>query len=128
MAILVVACVAVPASAQDTATLFGTVADITGGVLGDVRLEVAGPVRRTVVTGPDGSFQVTALPFGTYRVTVEREGFSTYEETVLLDSSRTPVGASTTVDVVSVVSRKCLMSVDFPVPALPVMKTCPPVE
>ena len=88
LATLAVACVAVPASAQDTATLFGTVTDITGGVLGDVRLEVAGPVRRTVVTGPDGTFQVTALPFGTYRVTVEREGFSTYEETVLLNSSQ----------------------------------------
>ena len=88
IAILVVACVAVPASAQDTATLFGTVADITGGVLGEVRLEVAGPVRRTVVTGPEGTFEVASLPFGTYRVTVEREGFSTYEETVLLDSPR----------------------------------------
>ena len=32
VATLVVACVAVPASAQDTATLSGTVADITGGV------------------------------------------------------------------------------------------------
>ncbi len=86
MAIVVVASVAVPASAQDTATLFGTVADITGGVLGDVRLEVAGPVRRTVVTGSEGTFEVTALPFGTYRVTAEREGFATYEETVTLDS------------------------------------------
>ena len=81
-------CAAVPASAQDTATLVGTVADITGGVLDDVRLEVAGPVRRTAVTGSDGTFRISALPLGTYRVTTEREGFSTYEEVVLLDSPR----------------------------------------
>ncbi|MYI74436.1 MAG: TonB-dependent receptor [Acidobacteria bacterium] len=86
--VLLVALVAVPASAQDTATLAGTVADITGGVLDDVRLEIAGPVRRTAVTGSDGAFQVSALPFGTYRVSAEREGFSTHEETVLLDSAR----------------------------------------
>ena len=86
--VLLLVCAAVPASAQDTATLVGTVADITGGVLDDVRLEVAGPVRRTAVTGSDGTFRISALPLGTYRVTTEREGFSTYEEVVLLDSPR----------------------------------------
>ena len=84
--VLLLVCVAVPASAQDTATLIGTVTDITGGVLDDARLEVAGPVRRTAVTGSDGTFRISALPLGTYRVTTEREGFSTYEEVVLLDS------------------------------------------
>ena len=81
-------CVSIPASAQDTATLFGTVTDITGGVLNDVRIEVVGPVLRTTVTGADGAFEISGLSRGTYSVTAERAGFAVYEETLEVDGTR----------------------------------------
>ena len=65
-----------------TALLVGTVTDITGGVLDDVRIEAVGPARRTAVTGTDGTFEISGLRPGTYRVTPAREGFGTYEATI----------------------------------------------
>ena len=81
-------CVSIPTSAQDTATLFGTVTDITGGVLNDVRIEVVGPVLRTTVTGADGAFEISGLSPGTYNVTAVRAGFAVYEETLEVDGTR----------------------------------------
>ena len=81
-------CVSIPTSAQDTATLFGTVTDITGGVLNDVRIEVVGPVLRTTVTGTDGAFEISGLSPGTYNVTAVRAGFAVYEETLEVDGTR----------------------------------------
>ena len=81
-------CVSIPTSAQDTATLFGTVTDITGGVLNDVRIEVVGPLLRTTVTGADGAFEISGLSPGTYSVTAVRAGFAVYEETLEVDGTR----------------------------------------
>ena len=81
-------CVSIPTSAQDTATLFGTVTDITGGVLNDVRIEVVGPLLRTTVTGADGAFEISGLSPGTYNVTAVRAGFAVYEETLEVDGTR----------------------------------------
>ena len=85
---LVIACISISVSAQDAGTLFGTVTDITGGVLDDVRIEVVGPVLRTAVTGADGIFEISGLSPGTYSVTAARAGFAVYEETLEVGGTR----------------------------------------
>jgi hypothetical protein len=45
---------------------------------------------RTELTGPDGAFTFPALPVGTYRLTAEKAGFSTYvQEGITLTVNRT---------------------------------------
>lgn len=90
---LAVACLSLPflsttASAQDTGVLAGTVSDVTGGFLDNVRIEVVGPVRRTAVTGVDGAFEIPDLRPGTYRVTAAREGFAVYDGLTEVTASR----------------------------------------
>src|SRR5438874_8618849 len=63
-----------------TATLFGTVRDTTGAVLpgATVVLTHEGTgLSRSVVTDSTGEFAVTALPAGSYRLTIELTGFKT---------------------------------------------------
>src|SRR5690348_14079605 len=46
---------------------------------------------QTLMTAADGSFEVTALPVGAYRVTVSREGFAPAEQQVVVTSGAAPV-------------------------------------
>lgn len=80
--VLVVLCaVASPALAQQTGTLSGVVRDAQGAVLPGVTVTATSPAliggARTVVTGETGTYQMTALPSGTYVVTYELAGFTT---------------------------------------------------
>ena len=62
-----------------TATLRGTVQDPQGAVVSGATVTVtnsATGVTRTAKTGPDGSYQVSALPPGKYQITFENQGFS----------------------------------------------------
>ena len=72
---------AVLTSAQDaTGKIFGTVYDQQSAVIPGVRVTVtdtATQVERSITTDHEGSFQVLALPIGTYRVKAEKEGFRT---------------------------------------------------
>ena len=67
--------------AQDaTGKIVGTVYDQQSAVIPGARLTVtntATQVERIAVTDRDGSFQVPALPIGTYNVKAEHEGFRT---------------------------------------------------
>ncbi|HTW32186.1 MAG TPA: carboxypeptidase regulatory-like domain-containing protein, partial [Candidatus Sulfotelmatobacter sp.] len=67
--------------AQDaTGRIFGTVYDQQGAVIPGVQIVVtntATQVERTATTDRDGSFQVLALPIGSYKVRAEHEGFRT---------------------------------------------------
>ena len=63
----------------DTATLAGTIYDPKGGSVGGAAVTVTNPatgVVRTVKSGTAGTYEVAALPPGTYEVAVEAEGFS----------------------------------------------------
>lgn len=71
-----------PAYAQvdySTGTLRGTVTDPQGAVIPAATVTVTNPstgLSRTAKSGSDGSYQVPALPPGSYNVTVEGAGFA----------------------------------------------------
>src|SRR5258708_7952585 len=71
-----------PACAQSdyaTATLRGTVTDPQGAVLSGATVTAtnsATGLTKTAKTGPEGSYQIPALPPGAYNVTFENPGFN----------------------------------------------------
>jgi hypothetical protein len=74
--------------------LSGVVKDAQGGVLPGVTVSIEGEAliggARTVVTGETGSYQLTALPPGTYTVTYELSGFAPLKrEGVVVQVART---------------------------------------
>ncbi len=84
--------------AQATAQINGTVADPSGGVLPGATvsaIQTDTGFRREVVTDADGSFTLTNLPLGPYRLEVALSGFRTYSQTGLV----LQVGSSPTITV-----------------------------
>ena len=81
--VLLILCLAVPATAalaQQAGSIQGKVVDNSGGVLPGVTVEARAsvlPAARTTVSGPDGVYQLPALPPGTYTVTFTLSGFQT---------------------------------------------------
>jgi Carboxypeptidase regulatory-like domain/TonB dependent receptor len=76
----IVICVSpLPLLAQSvTAGIVGTVTDTTGGLLANVKITVVNvdtELKRTTQTDSSGSFEVTLLPVGRYRLTAELVGF-----------------------------------------------------
>jgi len=73
--------ISVPVYGQlNTATLTGTVTDLTGGVLPGVTVtvtEVETGQIRTTITGDEGRYQASSLAVGTYQVAAELVGFQT---------------------------------------------------
>jgi hypothetical protein len=72
--------VASAANAQQTGAISGKVSDSSGAVLPGVTVEARSPVLpspRVTVTESDGSYQLPALPPGTYTVTYTLEGMQT---------------------------------------------------
>jgi hypothetical protein len=69
-----------PAIAQQTATISGTVTDMTGGVLPGVTIEASSPVligkARIGISDENGRYQLLDLQPGAYRVTFTLPGFS----------------------------------------------------
>ena len=62
-----------------TSTIEGTVTDATGAVLAGVEVKVSGSAlgsERTVTTGANGFYRVTALPAGTYTLAISAKGFA----------------------------------------------------
>ncbi|HEY6250064.1 MAG TPA: carboxypeptidase regulatory-like domain-containing protein [Candidatus Angelobacter sp.] len=92
--------VAVAAHAQvdyATATLKGTVVDPQGAVVAGATVTASNPatgIRRTTRSGADGSYQVTALPPGSYQVSFEAQGFNK----VVLKGVELTVGQSAVYD------------------------------
>ena len=80
--------------------IHGTVRDESGGALPGVTVTLTAPVLqvRQIVTVSDaeGSYRFSELPLGTYRVSYELAGFSTF----VRDDLRLPVGFVALVDVV----------------------------
>src|SRR5689334_15803773 len=64
--------------AQQTGSIQGKVVDASGGVLPGVTVAAKSnvlPTPRTTVTGPDGVYQLPALPVGQYTLTFTLSGF-----------------------------------------------------
>ena len=102
---------AVPAFAQSTATLAGTVKDPTGAVLPGATVLVHNNgtgINRTLTSDSAGQYVVPSLAPGDYNVTVSASGFATYvvksyvlqvDQTATLDVPMAPAGAGETVQV-----------------------------
>ena len=75
------------------ATLGGTVTDASGGAVGDAKVSIQNQdvgLRKAGTTLADGSFLFPALPIGSYRVMVEKPGFTTHVQSgVMLAVSQT---------------------------------------
>ena len=74
-----------PAAAQGSeASILGTVADSSGGVLPGVTVTAASPALQvgqvTAVTDENGGYRLSPLPIGTYAVTFELPGFETVRQ------------------------------------------------
>src|SRR6202166_491322 len=78
---------AIPSRAQlgNSVSIEGVVKDASGGVVAGAKVEISNPVsgfRREVVTGSDGNFRVTNVPFNPYHLAVSAEGFSSITQDV----------------------------------------------
>ena len=70
----------VSAVAQTTSTIEGTVKDPQGAVIAGAQLKASSPslaTERTTTSDQDGFYRLTALPPGTYTVSVSQTGFAT---------------------------------------------------
>src|ERR1700704_4359687 len=70
--------------AQATAQISGSVKDQSGAVLPGVEVtatQTATGVARTAVTNETGSYTLTNLPIGPYKVEASLPGFRTYSQT-----------------------------------------------
>ncbi|MFK7987072.1 MAG: OmpA family protein [Sandaracinaceae bacterium] len=56
-------------------TVRGTVTGEGGSPVGGASVQLSGPASRTIVSGPDGVFQVQEMPPGTYQARVEAENY-----------------------------------------------------
>ncbi|HET9180333.1 MAG TPA: carboxypeptidase-like regulatory domain-containing protein [Terriglobia bacterium] len=78
--ISIAACLALPARAQVTAEVLGTIMDPSGRAVANAQVKAqeqqTGFVRSTV-TDTEGRYDLVALPAGQYQVTVRKEGFRT---------------------------------------------------
>jgi hypothetical protein len=72
---------AIPALAQGTATVWGTIHDSSGGVLPGANVSISnektGQVR-TATAGATGSYLIALLPVGSYSIKVKSSGFKQY--------------------------------------------------
>jgi hypothetical protein len=85
---------AIPASAQQTGSIQGKVADTGGGVLPGVTVEARSnvlPGPRVTVTSADGSYQLPALPPGEYTLTFTLSGMQTATKKVAVQLSEIAV-------------------------------------
>ena len=95
---LTVAC-AHAASAQQGASIIGTVTDDTGGAMPGVTITATSPSLQvpsvTAVTDERGEYRITPLPIGLYSLDYELSGFSTVKR----DAVRLTVGFTARIDV-----------------------------
>ncbi|HEV2194130.1 MAG TPA: carboxypeptidase-like regulatory domain-containing protein [Candidatus Acidoferrum sp.] len=95
-AILAIALLAVPAFANLTGDLLGTVTDATGAGVAGAKITIKNlstGAAREVTTGQAGEYAVPQLEIGEYRITIEKSGFKSYSQTLMVRS-----GEKTSVD------------------------------
>jgi len=78
------ALVRVNAQSAAVSQISGEIADATGAMVPGARIIITNTdtsASRMLVSGPDGSYTVTNLAVGPYKLQVTKEGFSTYNQT-----------------------------------------------
>ena len=75
-------CTPVPARAQETGELSGSIYDQTGGALAGVRITVRGIESREGKSSAFGDFQFQNLPAGDYEVQADQSGFEPVRRTI----------------------------------------------
>lgn len=76
--------IALPARAQDTATIVGTVMDATGAVIPGARITVSNPAKgfvREVQSNSAGEYTAPKIPIGSYEIHAEAKGFRNLRQT-----------------------------------------------
>lgn len=76
--------------AQGTGTITGRVIDQSGAILPATRVSVSNSVTgflRQVDSQADGTFVVTDIPFHSYQISFERDGFKPFRQTISLRST-----------------------------------------
>src|ERR1044071_8247708 len=89
---LLLAFFALPAAAQTTAALTGTVTDENGNPFASATVTISSPAlqgSRSTLTGASGAYQFSALPPGDYTVDVTREGLKAITQHIELHLSQT---------------------------------------
>ena len=84
---LILGLMAIPASAQESGTILGTVKDTSGGSVPAAKVTVTNTDTndmRTVTTDDDGTYRVAGLRPGRYSVKVEKDGFKTTTQASLV--------------------------------------------
>jgi hypothetical protein len=82
--VLAMCVMAVPAVAQvSTGRVEVTVVDTTGAVLPGATVDLNGPQKSTVTTGPDGVARFLSLPPGVYTIKATLQGFGDYNNTAV---------------------------------------------
>jgi len=79
---------ALPALAQTTGSIAGTISSaVDSKPIPDAVVIATSPSlqgEQTAVTDDKGAFEITLLPSGSYQITVQREGFKTFQQGALL--------------------------------------------
>src|SRR5678816_4614885 len=95
IALIVSTLMSVAGWAQSTATVSGSVKDMTGAVLPGVEVTVTQTetsIARTAVTNETGSYVLPNLPLGPYRLEAALPGFRTFVQTgIVLQVNSNPV-------------------------------------
>jgi len=105
-AALIVLCVPLFASAQDTGSISGTVTDKTGAAVVGAEITVSdlgGSLSRATVSNGDGLYVAAGLPGGTYNISVTAQGFQKFEakKVVLQVAQKARVDVALTVGTVN---------------------------
>src|SRR5438477_12506625 len=93
--ILLLAARLVMAQGGGTAQISGSVHDATGLAMPGAQIQVTQTdtaLTRTVESAPDGSYSLSSLPIGPYRLQVKKQGFNEYVQSGIVlqvDSSPT---------------------------------------
>jgi Carboxypeptidase regulatory-like domain/TonB-dependent Receptor Plug Domain len=73
------------AQSGNSGSIEGTVKDPSGASVANANVEISNPVtglKRSAVTGPDGNFRFTNLPFNPYHMVVTVDGFESFARDV----------------------------------------------